>query len=89
MTEEWKQHLISAEYALENLTHDQVSSVAKMLALEVGGYRKAHGDTVREQAEQFITVTEMSDEMKETFTLGMEALLAVVRQIEMSGAEKH
>ncbi|NNC67474.1 MAG: hypothetical protein HKN83_05530, partial [Gammaproteobacteria bacterium] len=44
MNEEWKQHLISAEHALDNLTQDQVSTVAKMLALQIGSYRKVHGD---------------------------------------------
>ena len=89
MSEDWKQHLISAEYALESLTHDQVCSVAKMMALEVGSYRKMFGDSELERAEQFINATEMNDEMKEIFVNGMEALLAVVRQIEMSEAEKH
>ena len=89
MTEDWQQHLYSAEYALENLTHDQVCTVAKMLALELGSYRKAHGDTELENAEQFVQVTEMNEDMKVIFVKGMEALLSVVRQIEMSGAEKH
>ncbi len=89
MTEEWQQHLHSAEYALENLSHEQVSTVAKMLALEVGSYRRKYGDSELEEAEQFINVSEMTDDMKEIFVKGMEALLAVVRQIEMSGAERH
>lgn len=89
MSEDWKQHLISAEYALESLTHDQVCTVAKMMALEVGNYRKMFGDSELEKSEQFINATEMNDEMKEIFVNGMEALLAVVRQIEMSGSEKH
>ncbi|MDH3609626.1 MAG: hypothetical protein OEQ24_10350 [Gammaproteobacteria bacterium] len=89
MVEEWKQHLISAEYALDNLTQDQVSTVAKMLALQIGSYRKVHGDHELERLEGFISVDELDEEAKEIFVLGMEALLAVVRQIEMSGAEKH
>ena len=89
MVEDWKQHLISAEHALEALSTDQVSTVAKMLALQVGSYRKVHGDHELEKLEAFINVTELDDEAKEIFVLGMEALLAVVRQIEMSGAERH
>jgi len=89
MTEDWKQHSISAEYALENLTTDQVSTVAKMLALQVGSYIKSHGYESAEKLEQFISVDSLDDEAKEIFVLGMEALLAVVRQVEMSGAEKH
>jgi len=44
MAEDWKQHQISADNALENLTLDQASTVAKMLALQIGSYRKIHGD---------------------------------------------
>lgn len=89
MTEEWKQHLISAEHALENLSNDQVATVAKMLSLQVGSYRKVHGDHELEKLEAFISVDQLDTEAKEIFVLGMEALLAVVRQIEMSGAERH
>ncbi len=89
MTEAWKQHLISAEYTLENLTHDQVSTVAKMMALQVDSYIKSHGYESAEKLEKFINVDSLDDEAKEIFVLGMEALLAVVRQIEMSGAERH
>lgn len=89
MTEEWKQHLISAEYALENLTKDQVNTAAKMLALEVGSYIKAHGFDEIEKLEQFVSVDALDDEAKEIFVLGMQALLEVVRKVEMSGAEKH
>jgi len=89
MSEEWKQHLISAEYALEKLSTDHVATVAKMLALQVGSYRKAHGDHELEMLEAFISVDSLDEEAKEIFVLGMESLLAVVRQVEMSGAEKH
>ncbi len=89
MTEEWKQHLISAEYALEALTSDQVATVAKMLALQVGSYRKVFGDQELERLQAFINVTELDDEAKAIFILGMEALLAVVRQIETTGADIH
>ncbi len=89
MNDEWRQHLISAEHALDNLTTDQVGTVAKMLALQVGSYRKAHGDHELEKLEQFVSIDTLDEEAKEIFVLGMEALLAVVRTIEMSGAEKH
>ena len=84
-----EQHLISAEYALENLTQDQIGTVAKMLALQVGSYRKEYGDHELDKLEKFVSMTELDDEAKEIFVMGMEALLAVVRQIEISGAEKH
>jgi hypothetical protein len=89
MAEDWRQHLISAEYALDNLTHDQVSTVAKMMALQVGSYIKSHGVDELEALENFVNATELDEEAKEIFVLGMQALLEVVRQIEMSGAERH
>ena len=89
MSDNFKQHLISAEHALENLSTDQVGTVAKMLALQVGSYRKVHGDHELEKLEQFVSIDTLDDEAKEIIVLGMEALLAVVRTIEMSGAEKH
>ena len=89
LSEEWKTYLASAENSLEKLTHDQVSTVAKMLALEIGSYRKQYGDAELEKAEQFVDATDMTDDMKEIFVKGMEALLAVVREIEVSGAERH
>jgi len=89
MSEEWKQYLVSAEYALENLTDDHVATVAKMLALQVGSYRKAHGDHELSKLEAFVNIDQLDDEAKEIFVLGMEALLAVVRQVDMSGAERH
>ena len=85
----WKQHLISADVALENLTLDQVCTTAKMLALQVGNYRKVFGDQELEKLQTIIDVTELDDEAKEIFVLGMEALLAVVRQVEKTGAELH
>ena len=60
-----------------------------MLALEVGSYRKLYGDTELEKAEQFVGATNLSEDMKVIFVKGMEALLAIVREIEVSGAEKH
>ena len=89
MTEDWKQHLISAEYALENLITDQVTTIAKMLALQVGSYRKEYGDQELEKLEAFVNVDSLDAEAKEIFVLGMQALLAVARQIEMTGAERH
>lgn len=89
MTDEYRQHLISAEYALENLTPDQVSTVAKMLALQVGSYIKSHGYEDAEKLEKFISVDSLDDEAKEIFVLGMQALLETVRNVEMSGAERH
>jgi hypothetical protein len=80
---------MSAEYALVNLTTDQVKTVARMLALQLGSYRKAHGDHELEKLEAFVNVDELDSEAKEIFVLGMEELLSVVRQIEMSGAERH
>jgi len=89
MTEEFRQHLISAEYAMENLTTDQVSTVAKMLALQVGSFINEHGYNELEKLEKFVSVDSLDDEGKAIFVLGMQALLEVVRNVEMSGADTH
>ena len=65
---------------------DREATVAKILALQVGSYIKSHG---YEKLEQFISVDTLDYEGKEIFIAGMQALLEVVRTVEMSGAEKH
>ena len=60
-----------------------------MLALQVGSYRKEYGDQELEKLEVFVNVDSLDAEAKEIFVLGMQALLAVARQIEMTGAERH
>ncbi len=60
-----------------------------MLALQVGSYRKVYGDHELERLEAFINIDELDEEAKEIFVLGMQALLEVVRKVEMGGAEKH
>lgn len=89
MEADWKDYLATAEKALQQLDHDQTATVAKILALQVGSYRIRYGNDELEVMGSFVGIDELDDKAKEVFVSGMESLLAVVRQIEMSGTEKH
>ncbi len=63
-TESWEQYLYAAETKLNELTPDQISTCAKMLALELGKYRLEYGDFPEEVFQQFVEVEEMTEETK-------------------------
>ena len=81
-TESWQQYLLTAETKLNELTTDQVATCAKMLALELGKYRLEYGDFPEEVMQQFVELEEMTEETKKIFKMGMQAMLAVIRQVE-------
>ena len=87
-TESWKNYLLTAESKLNELTTDQIATCAKIIALELGSYRVKFGDEEIESLEGYITVDSLDEKGQEIFKAGMEALLAVIRQVELTEAEK-
>lgn len=59
-----------------------------MLALELGKYRLEYRDFPEEVYQQFVQLDEMTKETKRIFKMRMEAMLAVIRQVEMTEADK-
>ena len=59
-----------------------------MLALELGKYRLEYGDFPEEVFQQFVELEEMTEETKKIFKMGMEAMLAVIRQVEIAEGNK-
>ena len=89
MTEtDQQQYLYAAETKLNALTTDQIATCAKMLALELGKYRLKDGDFPEEVMQQFVELEEMTEETKKIFKMGMEAMLAVIRQVEIAEGDK-
>ena len=86
--ESWQKYLLTAETKLNELTTDQIATCAKMLALELGKYRLEYGDFPEEVFQQFIELEEMTEETKKIFKMGMEAMLAVIRQVEIAEGDK-
>ncbi len=87
-TESWQQYLFTAETKLNELTTDQIATCAKMLALELGKYRLEYGDFPEEVLQQFVDLEEMTEETKKIFKMGMEAMLAVIKQVEITEGDK-
>ncbi len=87
-TESWQQYLFTAETKLNELTTDQIATCAKMLALELGKYRLEYGDFPEEVLQQFVDLEEMTEETKKIFKMGMEAMLAVIKQVEIAEGDK-
>ncbi len=87
-TESWQQYLFTAETKLNELTTDQIATCAKMLALELGKYRLEYGDFPEEVLQQFVDLEEMTEETKKIFNMGMEAMLAVIKQVEIAEGDK-
>ena len=85
--ESWQNYLLTAETKLNELTTDQVATCAKIIALELGSYRVKFGDSELESFDKYASVDELDDEGKEIFKSGMEALLAVIKQVEMTEAD--
>jgi len=81
-TESWQQYLYTAKSKLDELTTDQVATCAKIIALELGSYRVKFGDSGMESLEDYITVDQLDEKGQEIFKAGMEALLAVIKQVE-------
>ena len=86
-TESWQNYLLTAETKLNELTTDQVATCAKIIALELGSYRVKFGDSELESFDKYASVDELDDEGQEIFKSGMEALLAVIKQVEMTEAD--
>ena len=59
-----------------------------MLALELGKYRLEYGDFPEEVFQQFLELDEMTEETKKIFQMGMEAMLAVIRKVEIVEEDK-
>ena len=89
MDGDWKDYLATAENALQKLDQDQTATVAKLIALQLGAYRLKYGDAELEGFEEHIGVSELSEKGQRVFVKGMESLLSVVKEIDMSGVEKH
>ncbi len=89
MDGDWKDYLATAENALQKLDQDQTGTVAKLIALQLGAYRLKYGDAELEGFEEHIGVSELSEKGQRVFVKGMESLLSVVKEIDMSGAKKH
>ena len=87
--EDWKNYLASAEAALQKLDQDQTATIAKMMALQLGAYRLKYGDGELESFDEFVNVDELSDTGQQIFIKGMESLLSVVREIEISDSVTH
>ena len=87
-TESWQQYLFTAETKLNELTTDQIATTAKMLAWELDKYRLEYGDFPEEVFQQFAELEEMTAETKKIFKIGMEAMLAVIRQVEIAERDK-
>ena len=87
-TESWQNYLLTAETKLNELTTDQVATCAKIIALELGSYRVKLGDSELESFDKYVSVDELDEEGQETFKSGMEALLAVIKQVEMTKVDK-
>ncbi len=87
-TKSWEQYLYAAETKLNELKTDQIAACAKMLALELGQYRLEYGDFPEEVFQQFVELEEMTEETKKIFKMGMEAMLAVIRQVEIAEGDK-
>ncbi len=86
--ESWQQYLFTAETKLNELTADQVATCAKMLALELGKYRLEYGDFPEEVMQQFVELEEMTEKTKKIFKMEMEAMLAVIRQVEIAEGDQ-
>ena len=82
--ESWQNYLLTAENKLNKLTTDQIATCAKIIALELGSYRVKFGDGGMESLEDYITVDQLDEKGQEIFKAGMEALLAVIRQVEVT-----
>ena len=87
-TESWQQYLITAESKLDELTTDQIATCAKILALQLGKYRVEYGDLPEKVYQQFVEFEKITEETKKIFKMGMEAMLAVIKQVEMTEASK-
>ena len=87
-TESWQQYLITAESKLDELTTDQIATCAKILALQLGKYRLEYGDFPEEVYQQFVELEKMTEETKKIFKMGMEAMLAVISQVESAEVDK-
>ncbi len=87
-TESWQNYLLTAETKLNELTIDQIATCAKIIALELGSYRVKFGDSELESFDKYVSVDQLDDEGQEIFKSGMEALLAVIRQVEIVEAGK-
>lgn len=59
-----------------------------MLALELGKSRLEDGDLPEEVFQQFVEIEEMTKETKKIFKMGMEAMLAVIQQVEIVESDK-
>lgn len=60
-----------------------------MMALQLGAYRLKYGDGQLETFNEFVDNQSISDYGQHVFVKGMESLLSVVAEIELSQAEKH
>lgn len=87
-TESWQNYLLTAENKLNELTPDQVATCAKIIALELGSYRVKFGDSELESFDQYVGVDELDEKGQDIFKARMEALLAVIQQVEMTEADK-
>ena len=87
-TESWQNYLLTAETKLSELTTDQVATCAKIIALELGSYRIKFGDSGMESLEDYIIIDQLDKKGQEIFKAGMEALLAVIKQVEMTEESK-
>jgi len=83
-TEDWQNYLFTAETKLNELNVDQVATCAKIIALELGSYLVKFGDRGMESLEDYITVDQLDEKGQEIFKAGMEALLAVIKQVEIT-----
>jgi len=87
-TEPWQNYLLTAENKLNELTTDQVATCAKIIAVELGSYIVKYGDSGMESLEDYITVDQLDEKGQEIFNAGMEALLAVIKQVEITEEHK-
>ena len=87
-TEPWQNYLLTAETMLDELTTEQIATCAKVIALELGSYIVKYGDSGMESLEDYITVDQLDEKGQEIFKAGMEALLAVIKQVEMTKENK-
>jgi len=83
-TEDWQNYLLTAETKLNELNVDQVATCAKIIALELGSYLVKFGDSGMESLEDYITVDQLDEKGQEIFKAGMEVLLAVIKQVEIT-----
>ncbi len=59
-----------------------------MFILDLGKHRLEYRDFPEDVMQEFVELEEMTEETKKIFKMGMKAMLAMIRQVEIAEGDK-